>query len=107
GGGTIGTQKVARAAPDGYTVGYGYTGNLAIAPHVVPNPGYDPIKDFTPIATSSVYENLLVVRADSPFKTLADLLEAARERPGRLTYGSAGIGASNHLSGELLSKLTG
>ena len=107
GGGTIGTQRVARSAPDGYTIGYGYTGNLAIAPHVVPNAGYDPLKDFTPIGMHSSYENLLVVRADSPFTNVESLLKAARERPGQLTYGSAGIGASNHLSGELLSKLTG
>lgn len=107
GGGTIGTQRLARSAPDGYTIGYGYTGNLAIAPLFSANPGYDALKDFTPISTHIIYDNVLVVRADSPFKTLDDLLKEAKKRPGQLTYGSAGIGASNHLSGELLTKMTG
>jgi tripartite-type tricarboxylate transporter receptor subunit TctC len=107
GGGAIGLTRVARAAPDGYTIGYAHTGNLAIAPHIDAGTPYDPRKDFTAIMSFTTYENILVVRADSPFRSTADLLKAASERPGQLTYGSAGIGASNHLSGEMLTKLTG
>jgi len=103
--GSLGMRRVAQAQPDGYTIGYGYTGTHVLAPALYPKVGYDPIKDFTFIAQLKEYSNVLVVKADKPYRTLADLIEAARKAPGTISYGSAGNGSSNHLSGVMLEKM--
>lgn len=98
-GGTIGTEDCSKAAPDGYTICI-----ISIA-HAV-NPAlhalkYDPIKSFTPISILATGPNVLVVSEDAPFKSVKELVAAARANPGRLDYASAGVGSFQHLGGEL------
>lgn len=102
-GGGIGVGRLSKMPADGYSLGFAHTATFGIGPHLSKSVGYDPERDFTPIARIAEYVNLLVVRADSPYKDLGELLAAARARPGSLNYGSAGNGSSNHLSGELLA----
>ena len=106
-GSTLGVGRLAKMPADGYAIGFAHTGSMAIGPQLYKNVGYDPLRDLTPIARLCNYVNLLVVNANSPYRTLADLLAAARATPGALTYGSAGISSSNHLSGELLAMKAG
>lgn len=106
-GSTLGVGRLAKMPADGYSIGFGHSGSMSIGPSLYKNVGYDPLQDLTPIARLCNYVNLLVVRADSPYRTLADLLAAAKARPGALTYGSAGISSSNHLSGEQLAVKAG
>ena len=104
GGGNIGMDAVAKAAPDGYTIGLGQTANLAVNPSLYKKMPYDAVKDFTPIALVATQPVVLVVRADSPYKTLADLVSAAKAKPGDVSMGSAGSGTVGHLAGELLAR---
>ena len=104
GGGNIGLDAVAKAAPDGYTIGLGQTANLAVNPTLYKKMPYDALKDFTPIALVATQPVVLVVRGDSPYVTLADLVAAARAKPGDMSMGSAGAGTIGHLSGELLAR---
>jgi tripartite-type tricarboxylate transporter receptor subunit TctC len=100
-GGVVASEAEAKAAPDSYTLILVATGH-ALNPHLYAKLPYDSFNDFTPISLIGTSPNMLLVRADSPFKTLADLIAAARERPGQITYGHAGNGTSPHLAGELL-----
>jgi tripartite-type tricarboxylate transporter receptor subunit TctC len=100
-GGMVASEAVAKAAPDGYTLIIVATGH-ALNPHLYAKLPYDSFHDFTPISLIGTSPNMLLVRADSSIKTLADLIAAARERPGQITYGHAGNGTSPHLAGELL-----
>jgi tripartite-type tricarboxylate transporter receptor subunit TctC len=102
-GGNVAAQQIGRATPDGYTA-LVTTGAFAINPTLSRNPGYRP-EDFAVAAVVAGTPNLFVVRADSPFRTLADLVEAGRRRP--LNYGTAGVGVAAHLSAELLFKRAG
>jgi len=104
GGGNIGLDAVAKAAPDGYTIGMGQTANLAVNPTLYKKMPYDALKDFTPIALVATQPVVLVVRADAPYKTLADLVSAAKAKPGDVSMGSAGSGTIGHLTGELLAR---
>lgn len=106
-GSTLGIARLSKMAPDGYAIGFAHTASLSIGPSLYKNVGYDPLKDLTPVAKLCEYVNVLAVRADSPWRSLADLLAAARVQPGALSYGSAGIGSTNHLSGELLATKAG
>ena len=106
-GSTLGVARLSKLPADGYAIGFAHTGSLGISPNLYKNVGYDPVRDLTPIARLCDYVNLLVVNANSPYRTLDDLVAAARAKPGALTYGSAGIGSSNHLSGELLAVKAG
>ncbi len=106
-GGAIGMQRVAHASPDGYTLGFATVGALSVNPSIYPKVGYDPRRDFTPVAQVGEYENVLVTGASQPYRSLKDLLTAARAKPDQVTYGSAGNGSSNHLSGALLASLSG
>jgi tripartite-type tricarboxylate transporter receptor subunit TctC len=106
-GSTLGVGRLAKMPADGYAIGFAHTGSMAIGPQLYKNVGYDPLRDLAPIARLCNYVNLLVVNANSPYRTLADLLAAAKATPGALTYGSAGISSSNHLSGELLAMKAG
>jgi tripartite-type tricarboxylate transporter receptor subunit TctC len=100
-GGTIAADAAAKAPPDGYTLVIVASGH-AIVPFLYPKLPYDVFADFTPITLLGNSPNLALVRADSAIKTLADLVAAARARPGQLSYGHAGNGTSPHLAGELL-----
>jgi len=104
-GGTIASQVVAKSAPDGYTLVIVASGH-AINPYLYSNLPYDTFKDFRPISLLGSSPNILLVAANSPYKTLADVLAAARAKPGSLSYGMAGIGTSTHLAGELLKYMT-
>lgn len=104
--GILGTQTVARSAPDGYTIMGGTITTHAVNPFFVKSLSYDPIKDFTPVALVGMVSNALVVRADSPFNSVQDVIDAARKKPGALNYGTAGPGTSQHLSGQLFQSIT-
>jgi len=98
GGGNIGLDAVAKAAPDGYTIGMGQTANLAVNPTLYKKMPYDALKDFTPIALVATQPVVLVVRADAPYKTLADLVSAAKAKPGDVSMGSAGSGLKQKIT---------
>jgi tripartite-type tricarboxylate transporter receptor subunit TctC len=100
-GSNIATDRVAKAAPDGYTLLMGGNAALVISPSLYDRLPYDPVRDFAPISQVFVAANLLVVHPDVPAKTLPDLVALARAQPGKLTYGHAGIGTSQHLAAEL------
>lgn len=106
-GGGVGMARLAQAPGDGYTVALGHVGSLSIGPHLNPKVGFDPLRSFAPITLLADYANVLVVNASEPYASVAELIKAARENPGKIAYSSSGIGSSNHLSGELLAALTG
>ncbi|MEA2921123.1 MAG: hypothetical protein QOF07_1086 [Bradyrhizobium sp.] len=103
-GGLVASQALAAAAPDGYNLIVVASGH-ATNPFLYPKIPYDTFKDFTPIALLASSPNILLVRADSPFRNLADLIAEARAKPGSLAFGHAGTGTSTHLAGELLKNL--
>lgn len=105
-GGAIGMTEVSRAAPDGYTLGYGNVVTLAINKSLYAKLPYDP-DALTSVALLGTVQNALVVRKDIPVSTVKELIEYAKARPGRLTMGSAGNGTTGHLGGELFKSLTG
>jgi tripartite-type tricarboxylate transporter receptor subunit TctC len=106
-GGNIGVDAVAKSPPDGYTIGMGQTSNLAINPTLYSKLPYDPLKDLVPIVLVADAPLVLVVPANSPFKTVADLVAAAKKKPGDLTFGSPGNGTVAHLTGELFQTAAG
>lgn len=103
-GGVVASQALAAAAPDGYTLIVVASGH-ATNPFLYPKLPYDTFKDFTPISLLASSPNILLVRADSPFKTLGDVIAQARAKPGSLSFAHAGNGTSTHLAGELLKNL--
>ena len=107
GAGNIGLDVVAKSRPDGYTIGMGQTANLAINPTLFPKMAYDALKDFAPIAVVASQPVALVVRADAPWKSLAELVAAAKARPGELKQALAGTGTLGHMAGELLASKAG
>lgn len=106
-GGTLALGVVARARPDGYTVGIANTAAIAISPELTKKPAYDPIQSFDFVGRFTSQPNVLVVRPDLPFKTVAELSAYAKANPGKLSMGSQGIGSTGHLSGELYRSATG
>jgi tripartite-type tricarboxylate transporter receptor subunit TctC len=106
-GGNIGTALAARAAPDGYTLALVHQGTMTINPHLYSHPGYQPLKDFAPITRVGVGPLLLAVNAELPVTSVAQLVALARDKPGRLTFGSPGIGTPPHLAGELFKRTAG
>ncbi len=103
-GGLIASQALATSPPDGYTlivVASGHATNAFLYPKIP----YDTFRDFTPISLLASSPNVLLVRADSPFKTLGDMIAAAKAKPGSLSFAHAGTGTSTHLAGELLKNL--
>jgi len=108
GAGAIGTRKVAQSAPDGYTLVLGtnqtHATNISLLPQ---GGGYDPIKDFVPIAGFADLQHVLVVANELPVRSAADLVTLARKEPGRLTAGSTGLGSASHLALELFKVRTG
>ena len=105
--GGIGTEMVAKAAPDGYTLLMVASGPIVINPVMYAKIPYDPLKDLQPISQVLTYQYVLVTPAASPLRSVDDLVRQARSKPGSLSYGSAGTGAGGHLAGELLANVTG
>ncbi len=104
-GSTIGTEAGAKSAPDGYTLVMGIPAGVTIAPHIYPKLGYDPLVDLVPVAGFATSPLVVVVPADSPFKTFGELVAFARANPGKLAYASNGSGSLPHLITEwFLSK---
>jgi tripartite-type tricarboxylate transporter receptor subunit TctC len=103
-GGVVASQALAQASPDGYTLIVVASGH-ATNPFLYPKLPYDTFKDFTPISLLAESPNILLVKADSPFKTLGDVIAQAKAKPGTLSSAHAGTGTSTHLAGELLKSL--
>jgi tripartite-type tricarboxylate transporter receptor subunit TctC len=106
-GGTLATNQIAKASADGYTIMVLDIGQLAIAPYIFKGLPYDPIKDFTPIGRAAVVPMVLAANADSHIKTMADLIQLAKASPGKITYGSSGIGSIHHIAMEMLKSEAG
>ena len=107
-GAAIGMDRVAKSAPDGYTIGLATTGTHAINPALYGAClAYNALQDFSPLSVAVGYINILVVNPNVPAKTVGELVAYARANPGKVNFGSADNGSSNHLSGELLKSLTG
>lgn len=106
-GGAIATEQVARSAADGYTVLLGTIGGLAVAQSLVPNLGYDTLRDLAPVTQVVSLTSIVVIAASSPARTMQELIEAARAAPRKLTYASSGNGTAPNLSGELFKSLAG
>jgi tripartite-type tricarboxylate transporter receptor subunit TctC len=106
-GGGMGTDYTAKAAPDGYTIQGGTVSSHAINASLYSKLPYDPIKHFQPITLIGSMPNILVVRADSPHKTVQDVIAAVKAKPGAVSYASSGNGTSQHLSGVFFEQLSG
>jgi tripartite-type tricarboxylate transporter receptor subunit TctC len=106
-GGGMGSDFTAKAAPDGYTIQGGTISSHAINASLYAKLPYDPIKNFTPITMIGSMPNILVVRADSPYKTVQDVIAAAKAKPGTINFASSGNGTSQHLSGVFFEQMTG
>ena len=106
-GGMLGAELAARATPDGYTLLIGTPGTLTIVQYLHKELPYDTLRDFAPIGLISVGPYLLVVHPSLPVKTLGELIKLAKAQPGKLTYGSAGNGSTNHLAMELFKSMAG
>ncbi len=104
--GIVGTQLVAKSSADGYTIMGGTITTHAVNPFFAKNLGYNPVTDFVPLAMVGTVSNVLVVPADSKFNNVQDLIQELKRNPYGLTYGSAGAGTSQHLSGQLFQSMT-
>jgi tripartite-type tricarboxylate transporter receptor subunit TctC len=103
--GRIGTDQVARAAPDGHTLLWGSSGPLVITPVWGEKPPYDTLRDFAPVSLFAKIPFILVVHPSVPAKSLKELVTVIRAQPGKLTYASSGVGGTSHLAGELFKSL--
>lgn len=106
-GGRIAASAAAKAAPDGYTLLLGSASTHSVAPHVVKNMPYNPLQDFTPIANAASSVSGLIVHSSVPARSVKELVEYARKNPGKIAYGSNGIGSTHHLRGELIKIAAG
>ena len=106
-GGTVGAALAKRSAPDGYTIFVSSLGPFVIAPHLSKSVGYDPLKDFDYITVAVQAPNVLAVPANSPHKTVADVIAFHKANPGKMSFASAGNGTSDHLTAELFWQTTG
>ncbi len=106
-GGNIGTEIIARSRPDGYTIGMGNFAPLAVNHALFKKLNFDPLNDLVPIALIERGPLILMVRNDSPYKSVKDIVAAAKAEPGKLSYASGGIGGSHHLSGALFEHTAG
>jgi len=104
--GAIGVDKVAKAAPDGYTLMWSGNAAITVLPALQPLP-FDPLKDFAPISISLSMPSVIAVNNDLPVKTLAELIAYAKANPGKLSYGTPGVGTPQHVAGELFCHLAG
>jgi len=106
-GGVIGSELVAKARPDGHTLLLGTTGAITISPSLQSKMRYDSRSDFSPIGMIGNFQNVLVVPAASKLRSVRDMVDAAKREPGKVTFGSAGVGTTFHMSGEMLKVLAG
>src|SRR3954468_6832775 len=100
-GGSVGGERAAKAAPDGYTLYWGANGAMTINPSLLPNPAFDPQRDLAPIARLLVSPTILAVNNDVPAKSVAELIALAKAQPGKLSYASPGVGTPQHIAGEV------
>jgi len=105
--GGIGTELVAKATPDGYTLFLANSGPMTVNPVLYKKVAYNPVKDFAPISQGAIYFYVLVVQPSFPATTFNEFIAQLKAKPGQMTYGSTGIGGGNHLSGELFNLMTG
>ena len=105
-GGNIGTQAFVQDKPDGYSILMATSSSNAAGPHLFANQGFDAAKDFTPVVLVCTIPNIMVVPAAAPWNSMKDLIADAKQNPGKFTYGSAGIGASQHLAGAQFKTVT-
>jgi tripartite-type tricarboxylate transporter receptor subunit TctC len=106
-GGIVGIQAAAQSQPDGYTMLMATNGELVMNPSIYPKLPYDPFKDFIPVSIMLESPMLLVTSASSPFNSLADILSAAKAKPGAITYATAGTGSTSHVLTEMLAQQAG
>jgi tripartite-type tricarboxylate transporter receptor subunit TctC len=106
-GGNLGVDMVAKAAPDGYSLCLIQVGNVAINPHIYKDMAFDPLRDLAPVAPVANSPQIVTAYPGVPANNLAELVALAKKEPGQLSYGSAGIGTSTHLGGELLAQMSG
>ena len=106
-GGTIGSAQVAKSPPDGYTLLFAVLGPIGLAPSLYAKLPYDPVADFAPVALIASYPNTLLISRSAPFKSVKELIAAARANPGSISYATGGSGTILHLSAELFSKMAG
>jgi len=107
GGGSVGGERVSKAAPDGYTLYWGANGAMTINPSLQPNPTFDPQRDLAPIARLLVSPSILAVNNDVPAKTVAELIALAKAQPGKLSFASPGAGTPQHIAGEVFKRQLG
>jgi tripartite-type tricarboxylate transporter receptor subunit TctC len=103
--GTLGTNLVAKATPDGYTMLLGSFGPITASPILSKNLPYDPTKDFSPVSLLGTFPNVLLVNSSSPFKSVKQIITFAKANPGQLNYGSSGVGTPPHLAMELFKQM--
>src|SRR5688572_9530272 len=106
-GTTIGTTLASRAVPDGYTILLSSIATHALAPYLYKNPGYDPVSDFAPITLLAIAPTILVLNNALPFKSLQELIAAAKASPGKYSYASGGSGSPPHMAGAIFASMTG
>ena len=106
-GGSIATRQIAKAAPDGYTLGLGGTGTLAINPTLYPNVGYDPRRDFAPVGLIASSALVVLVNPSVAARSMGELIALGKREPGKLNYASAGAGSGIHLGSELFATMAG
>ena len=106
-GGNLGAEAAAKSVPDGHTLVVVHQGIVAFNPHLYSRTGFDPINDFAPVIRIVDTHLILMVPANSPHKSVSELVRAAREKPGHVSYGSSGIGTPPHLAAELFCRITG
>jgi tripartite-type tricarboxylate transporter receptor subunit TctC len=105
--GAVGTRAVAKAEPDGYTIVFGNNQTHGNNMFLLKEPGYDAVKDFTPLAGAGAFEHVFVVSNTLPVKSMQELVALAKKDPGKLNYGSTGVGSGSHLATELFMTRTG
>ena len=105
--GALGTEIVAKSAPDGHTIVMGYLGSFAIGPNLYSKLPYDPVRDFAPITLVASTTQALAMHPSLPVRSTRDLVALAKRQPGQISYASAGIGAPSHLAGELFKMMAG
>ncbi len=106
-GGVIGTELAAKSDPDGYTLYMGFTGPISISPILVKSLAYDPVRDFAPVTLVDSSPNVMAISPSLPAKTVKDVIELAKSKPGSLTYGSAGYGTQGHMCAALFEFMSG
>ena len=106
-GGSVGMEVAARSAPDGYTLVMGQTSNLAINPSLYSQLPYEPLRDFAPVSLVSMIPITVMIAAKAPYKSLPDLVTAAKAKPGAVTFATTGNGTVGHLTGEMLQRMAG